>query len=199
LNDLYLKAIQLQTTKFDFAGFLADFSTIIFDLFLVSVLSEKHNPTHQFYNRIADFCETDLKNNFNVNTISLTNLFENCLQDLNNELKKLYPTLSTKFNIKDIKELKQLLNEKGINEQNCYLFIQGHFLFDEIVLKVLKECLEIESQNHLGTIEKERDKIAYKQLREQNKLKPLLINNFNLYSCQFFQNIKDDVVFLNSR
>ena len=96
-------------------------------------------------------------------------------------------------------KLKTILEQLGVNPQNTYLFIQGHHLFDKIVLPMLSDIcskLIIERQHEINTeslhsIQRHNELSCY--TRSIGDIIPLLKKNTGFMRSSQFMQIKADL------
>ncbi len=131
LRQVCVMATLNDRTLFDFEAFLAEFSEIIFPLFVWSVWAYR-------YERYGTFSLSDF---FNVIVIDNLNYYhpEQTLEALRHRvnrrisrLQKLFPEARASY-----KPLREELLALGINPRETYLYVRGHDLFDGIVAPML--------------------------------------------------------------
>lgn len=120
---------------FDFSDFMRQYSEVIFPLFVWSIWHYRRNIYGQF--TITEFNKVVEIGGFNVNSP------ESAIAHLKNKVWKKVNWLRRKY--PDAKEsylkLKKELVELGVTPDTTYLYIQGHHLFDKIVMPVMtKVC-----------------------------------------------------------
>lgn len=120
---------------FDFNDFMSRLSEAIFPLFVWSIWHYRQSVYGQF--TITDFNKVVELGSFNVGMPDST------IDNLRNKVWKKCNWLSRKH--PDAKEsymaLKRELTELGVTPETTYLYIQGHHLFDKIVMPVMtKVC-----------------------------------------------------------
>lgn len=162
LHPMMVDASLVDEQIFDYESFLAGYSKIIYELFVCSFILYR-----QFANdmiacpmTISDFCDV-IKI---PNQIAATKQGRDELAELQKrvELKiGSLPQIGTKL----IEESKELLASMGLVSENTYLFIQGHTLFDNVVMMFL--------QNVFNTLKKNK----YKELANLGETNPELANN----------------------
>ena len=131
---------------FDFEDFMQQYSEAIYHLFIWSVLVYRTGEYSRF--SISDFNHIVTLGAFNIADPqpALTQLKRRAF----NKVKWLQQHLPG--NKKAYLELKDELTRLGVTPQNTYLYIQGHHLFDAVVLPIMtKVCnrLRTERQNEI--------------------------------------------------
>lgn len=116
---------------FNFVEFMRLYSQIIYPLFVWSVWIYRSNRYKEF--PLMDFCDEIKIDGFNMYNP------EKSLEKLRNKVNRKvsamqhqYPTAKAEF-----PALKDELRKLGVEPDNTYLFIQGHFLMNSIVEKIL--------------------------------------------------------------
>ncbi len=124
LNDHYI---------FDLHAFLSQFSKIIFPLFVWSIWHYRNGIYGQF--TISDFNRTIELGGFNINRPqdAIDNLRAKVTRKVNH-LNRHHPEAKQSY-----MELSQELVRLGVEPEQTYLYIQGHHLFDKIVMPVMNK------------------------------------------------------------
>ncbi len=120
---------------FDFQTFMGQFSEAIFPLFVWSIWHYRRNIYGQF--TITDFNKVVEIGGFNVYSpeIAITNI-RNKVWKKTNWLRKKHPDAKDSY-----LALKRELIELGVTPGTTYLYIQGHHLFDKVVMPLMtKVC-----------------------------------------------------------
>lgn len=120
---------------FDFANFLRQYSEAIFPLFVWSIWHYRKGNYGQF--TLTDFNKVVELGGFNVYEpeAAIRNLRNKVLKKIN-WLNRKYPGAKESY-----LSLKRELVELGVTPETTYLYIQGHHLFDKIVMPVMaKVC-----------------------------------------------------------
>lgn len=122
---------------FDFEDFLAKYSEAIYPLFVWNIWFYRRNKYGKF--TISDFNRVIESGN-----ISIENP-ERCLKNIRHKVghkvhqfQREYPDAKESW-----LELKEELRNLGVTPQNTYLFIQGHHLFDNVIVPVLGKVCDI--------------------------------------------------------
>lgn len=144
---------------FDFVGFFTEFSRIIFPLFVWNIWFYRHNDTHTF--SINDFNHIVTIGNFNIHHP------EDAIEHLRHKVTvKLNNLRHIPNSARQIEALTQELIELGVTPETTYLYIQGHHLFDTIVLPILdKVCKSLRYERETEIRHK-----ANHALQRQNEL-----------------------------
>lgn len=118
---------------FDFEAFLADFSQAIFPLFVWNVWSYRNATEHRF--TISDFLRSIEMGNFSPENASAA--IAQLRRRVAHKVKMLqsqHPGAKESY-----QEVKNSLRKLGILPSETYLYIQGHHLFDKVVVPLMKK------------------------------------------------------------
>ncbi len=118
---------------FDLQNFMTRFSEIIFPLFVWSIWHYRRGVYGQF--TISDFNRTIELGGFNINRPqdALDNLRSKVMRKVN-YMNRQHPEAEQEY-----KELSAELVRLGVEPEQTYLYIQGHHLFDKIVMPVMNK------------------------------------------------------------
>lgn len=126
---------------FDFEGFLRKYSEAIYPLFVWSILAYR---TVNF----KHFSISDFNNIINIGAFNIMNpqpAIDHLRRKVFTKVKWLQQRLPG--NKKAYLELRDELTRLGVTPENTYLYIQGHHLFDVVVLPILtKVCNALRSE-----------------------------------------------------
>ncbi len=186
------------TRKLDFIEFMKIYSSIIYDLFIWNLLF--YSKGEENYFSLGEFC-TLIKI---LEEPSLADYGKAVLEGIEAKTREKTQELETMFPtyISEVRELAQRLENKGLNRENAYLFVQGHTIFDKVVLMLLKPICKklknewIESIKRLSQNEAEKaNNIAYyknKVGKVDQEVVKMLANNTDFTHCSLFTKIKED-------
>lgn len=127
-------AVALNDRKlFDFETFLADFSSTIFPLFVWNIWSYRHATEHHF--TITDFLRAIEIGNLSPDNASaaLAQLRRRVAHKVQ-LLQRLHPDAKESYLL-----VKDDLKRLGVLPAETYMYIQGHHLFDKIVVPLMKK------------------------------------------------------------
>lgn len=170
----------LENSDFDFVSFFKEFSKAIYPLLVWSLMlrSQKINGELTFndFKNIIDF-------NSNITNENKNGIIESIrlrIRRKTSEYMENYPDIYM-----GMQSFEKELAGKGVKQDNCFLFINGHILQDLITQRLLIPiCKEIVNR-HIQTIfrskgtmnEKERKKAHYDNITRRS-LNVLLASNF---------------------
>jgi len=177
---------------FDLVEFIKLYSRIIYELFLYSYNLEKQGDdsfTRDDFSKAIKFLE-----NVNINDqgSQAINALINSVNDKLSLLKKKNPLM-------DIHSIAEELKTLGVNEDNTYLFVKGHIVYDNVVLMFLKpldKFLKNEKFQEFkaSTVDKTILTEKIKQYKAQiTDIEDALRMNTNYYSCFLMKKIERDV------
>lgn len=136
LHDVCVSATLNDHVLFDFEAYMKDFSKAIFPLFIWSIW---------YYRRpnYTDFSITDFNHIIETGHFSIQGA-SNCISNVRRKVGRRVVQLQ-QLN-PDAKEsylaLKEELKELGVTAETTYLYIQGHHLFDNVVLPMMKKVCD---------------------------------------------------------
>lgn len=136
LHDVCVAVTLNDHNLFDFPTFLHTYSQIIFPLFVWNVWAYRTG-------RFKEFSLTDFDFIIDISRFSIETP-NNCLNKLRHKVKQKIKTLQKHYpNAKEsyLKIKNDILN-LGVNQNETYLYIQGHHLFDRIIVPIMKQLCD---------------------------------------------------------
>ena len=132
---------------FDFQDYLRQYSEAIFPLFIWSVWAYKTGKHNHF--SLSDFCRVIDPGGFSVTDPQYS------IDHLRHKVGTKVRQLQNQFpnNKEEYLKTKDMVKALGVTPQTTYLYIQGHHLFDNVVVPILnKVCnrLRQERQNEIA-------------------------------------------------
>ena len=193
LHDVCVSVTLNDHRIFDFREYFRQFSEAIFQLFVWSIMLYRNGNYPKFsisdFNRIAD------PGGFNVQEPerSLANVRRKVGVKVR-DLQRLFPNAKDEF-----LALKQELKDLGVTPQTTYLYIQGHHLFDNVVVPILnKVCnrLRMERQEEIYHTavhhEQRRNEMSCYEHSLQD-IRQMLKKNTGYRQSEQYQRIQQDV------
>jgi Protein of unknown function (DUF4435) len=121
---------------------------------------------------------------------------ENIQQDLEDYSKKINALIGHQYEKIQLNSnfppFQQSLNDVGLSPDNAYQFIQGHFLYEKVILKLLKQVAKpIIALKRSSLMQTQRS--AYQKYQKTNSFEKLLNKNSDFDNNLFFQKILLDV------
>ena len=170
---------------FDFEDFMNNFSSAIHRLLVYSLFSMKTDGAFTAI-ECGEQISFEKIENLETDLASLIQSIENqCI-----DFEKRYCEI-TEFPI-----FKERLVELGLTETNAYLFVRGHNLLENVVLKLLKHIAEPIIKLEFERRIKEtghQSASAYQTYLKKHKFENLLSNHFSFMENAFFQKIESDI------
>ncbi|MCR5130299.1 MAG: DUF4435 domain-containing protein [Prevotella sp.] len=132
---------------FDMAEYLREYSQAIFPLFVWSIWHYRHNIYKNF--TISDFNAVIETGNFTISKApDILQRVRRKVGSRISQLQRQYPDAKESY-----LEVKESLKELGVTADTTYLYIQGHHLFDNVVVPMMKKvCSQLvtERQNEIS-------------------------------------------------
>lgn len=178
---------------FDFEEFMSEFSEIIYVLFLYSVYYHYENVV----NRNPVFSIHDFNEVIQLEKVDFLKKgkpqLENLKKRVAQQLKILPPI---EHNV--LEDIKKRFLQLGLTPNKTYLFVQGHAIFDKVVLMLLKPIVEYlrkskETEFHLQAKSTKEKINKINQHRNQVvDISTVLSLNKNFKTCFLFEKIRQD-------
>lgn len=144
----------------DLNAFMSEYSSIIWPLFVWNIWCYRYNNYSEF--TMSDFCE--------VVTFRDVNPYhpENTLQAVKNRVNKKIAWLQRRFSEgkKTYAPLRAELLNMGLTPETTYLFMQGHSVFENVVMPLLTPVCTLLRKER----EREIVKLAEHEIQRQNEL-----------------------------
>ena len=144
----------------DLNAFMSEYSSIIWPLFVWNIWCYRYNNYSEF--TMSDFCE--------VVTFRDVNPYhpENTLQAVKNRVNKKIAWLQRRFpeGKKTYAPLRTELLNMGLTPETTYLFMQGHSVFENVVMPLLSPVCTLLRKER----EREIVKLAEHEIQRQNEL-----------------------------
>ncbi|MBO5659793.1 MAG: DUF4435 domain-containing protein [Bacteroidaceae bacterium] len=144
----------------DLEAFMTEYSRIVWPLFVWNIWAYRYERYTEF--SITDFCE--------IVSIRDINPYhpENALEYVKRRVNKKVAWLQRRFpeGKKTYAPLRQELQGMGLTPETCYLYMQGHTLFGNVVMSVLTPICTLLRKER----EKEINNLADHSVQRQNEL-----------------------------
>ena len=197
LHSICVDATNNDKKIIDFNNYLKSYSGIVYDLFLWNLLfyieGRESMLSIKSFSKIIKIGE--IKDN--DETYGLTYV-KGKVDAKMAELTKKHPGASVKLD-----QLGKDLEVYGLTNENTYLFIQGHALFDNIITNLIKftcKKLKDEKNNEIIRLSKHREEQrnqirAYEKIigNLDERISNLLEYSMNFHSCFLFKKIESDI------
>lgn len=201
LHNVCVQTTLVDKEKIDFVELLKLYSNIVYDLFIWNLYFYHINKKENF--TISSFCAVIkiIENpDINEHGVEALNTLESHVQDKLQELQNNFPEDYVKLN-----DLDNQLKLRGLDRENCYLFIHGHTLYDNVILMFMKPICrmlkdeKMEEIKRLSKSTQERDNQVNKYNNDVGKQKidtiveTTLAKNYEFKNCFLFNKIEDDI------
>ena len=194
LHNVCVKATKNDSHIFDFVEFMAEYSRIIYPMFLWYSYSAQQ--ACQSALPLVDF-----KNAVRLGYLEVENNGADTLawleRNIARRLKRLeldHPQIA-----RGLDEFAERLQEKGVTPENTYLFMHGHTLMDNMVMIMLNSVCDklrtmsinkINSSNKTGLPLKNEMSNYVNSLRS---IRDVLLDNENYTSCPLYALLQEDI------
>ena len=178
---------------FDCAEYLRQYSQAIFPLFVWNVWGYRNGKYHEF--TLTDFCRVIETGNFTIDRAE--QIIQNVRRKVNSRVRQLQ--LENPDAKESYLEVKESLKALGVTADTTYLYIQGHHLFDKVVVPMMKKVCdylvrqrqsEISRQSQHST-QKHNELSCYN--RSVEDIEGMLRKNVGYVFSEPFQRIQADV------
>ena len=198
-----LQGVCVRTTKnskqkISLSKLLKLYSNIIYPLLLWSLYFASKKDTTTF--TITDFSNVvKLPDNIDISTHCEAAIRE-VKQRVDAKITEL--NLSHLLDKQKVELLSQQLNDLDLNKDTAYLFMRGHALFDNVVLRILRKLSEIlikekekEIRDKAKNSEEQMQEISHyqKKVVKSKDIHKALATNTDFKTCFLYQKIKSDL------
>ena len=193
LHEVCVMATLNDHSLIDFPAFMKLYSEITYPLFIWSVWFYREKNLSEF--SLLDFCSYVKLDNFSVRNPERS--LESMAKKVNrkvHELEKRHPNAQG-----TIKSMQQEFRQLGVFPENTYMFIQGHHIMDNVILRILVPVCaalrrEREQQIHdlaCHNIQLQNELTSYQ--RSQTKVELIIHKNTNYKNSPLYRMIQQDV------
>ena len=194
LRNVCVKATKNDTRIFDFVRFMAAYSMIIYPLFLWYVHSARHSTESVF--TLAEFRAA-----VRLGYVDIRHNGEGTLAWLqrNVERRRLALERDNPTMCEAVEALGAQLNKRGVERDNCYLFMHGHTLMDNVTMPLLSAVCDKLRQLSVAKINGSKvEGVALKNELQNytntlRSIRDVLLDNENYTSCPLYKRLRDDI------
>src|SRR5574344_150724 len=193
LHDVCVMITLNDHAVFDFVDYMTQYSVICYPLFVWSVWLYRNNYYGEF--TLMDFCKVVDPGNFNMfhPEYSLEGLRHKVNRKIS-QFQQNYPAAKAGY-----MSLKDELQRLGVTPQTTYLYIQGHHIFDNVVMPILDKVCEYlrrerESEIHRNaehSTQMHNELSCYQHSLQD--ISTMLKKNFGYINSAPYRHLKDDV------
>ncbi|MDD7462855.1 MAG: DUF4435 domain-containing protein [Prevotellaceae bacterium] len=193
LHDVCVSITLTDQSLFDFNAFILRYSEIIYPLFVWNIWHYLYAGNNEF--TITDFNKIIETGRFDMKKATII------LQNLESKVNRKVQQLRThhRNSLETYERLKTHLTQLGVTPPTTYLYIQGHHLFDTLIMPMLSDvCNRLIK---LRESEIYRQALHHTQLRNElssyehsiAEILPILKRNRGYMLCPLFQKIRADI------
>ncbi len=194
LRNVCVKATKNDTRIFDFERFMASYSEIIYPLFLWYVYSAQLSSESVF--TLAEFRASvrlgyvDIRHNGEGTLAWLQRNVERRRQALEHDNPEM---------CEHVEMLGSRLKSRGVERDNCYLFMHGHTLMDNVTMPLLSAVCDKLRQLSVAKIHGSKvEGVALKNELQNytntlRSIRDVLLDNENYTSCPLYKRLRDDI------
>ena len=194
LRNVCVKATKNDMRIFDFVRFMAAYSKAIYPLFLWYVHSAQQSTEHVF--TLAEF-----RASVRLNYVDIRDNGENTRAWLENNVQRRKEALESANPdmCEAVAALAHRLRARGVEEDNCYLFMHGHTLMDNVTMPLLQAVCD--KLRQLAVAKIHNSKVEGVALQNELKnytntlrsIRDVLLDNENYTSCPLYKRLRDDI------
>ena len=194
LHNVCVKSTKNDTRIFDFVRFMAEYSKVIYPLFLWYVYSAQHHNENRF--TLAEF-----RSSVRLNYVDIRHNGDNSLAWLQRNVERRCEALH-RDNLDMLGRLESLateLEKRGVRNDNCYLYMHGHTLMDNVVMPLLTSVCDKLRQLSIAKIHNSKVQgIALKNELQNytntlRSIKDVLLDNENYTDSPLYKQLHDDI------
>lgn len=194
LRNVCVKATKNDTRIFDFVRFMEAYSNIIYPLFLWYVHSARNSTESVF--TLAEFRAA-----VRLGYVDIRHNGEGTLAWLqrNVERRRLALERDNPAMCEAVEALGTQLNKRGVERNNCYLFMHGHTLMDNVTMPLLSAVCDKLRQLSVAKINGSKvEGVALKNELQNytntlRSIRDVLLDNENYTSCPLYKRLRDDI------
>ncbi len=194
LHNVCVKATKNDTRIFDFVKFMQEYSLTIYPLFLWYAYSAQMSTEHVF--PLVDF-----KASVRLGYLDIECNGANTIEWLRRNVEKREKMLVARNPrmIAPMKEFGEQLSTRGLTPENCYLFMHGHTLMDNVVMIVLNTvCEKLRALSIAKIASSKKQGVALKNemsnyTNTQRSIRDVLLDNENYTTCPLYKRLQSDI------
>ena len=194
LHNVCVKATKNDTRIFDFVRFMAEYSRVIYPLFIWYTYSALHHTENRF--TLAEFRASvrlnyvDIRHNGESSLAWLQRNVERRCEALDRD----NPDMGDRLEV-----LAAELEKRGVKQDNCYLYMHGHTLMDNVVMPLLTSVCDKLRQLSIAKIRCSKvEGVALKNELQNytntlRSIKDVLLDNENYTDSPLYKQLRDDI------
>ena len=194
LHNVCVKATKNDCHIFDFVRFMADYSRVIYRVFLWYAYSAHQGSE-------AVFTLVDFKNTVRLGYLEIENNGAETLAWLQRNVERRLRTLEERYPAMNerLDAFGRVLEQKGVTPETTYLYMHGHTLMDNVVMVLLNTVCD-----RLRTMSVEKINSSRKQgvplknemsnyINSLRSIRDVLLDNENYTRCPLYENLRRDI------
>ena len=194
LHNVCVKATKNDCHIFDFVRFMADYSRVIYRVFLWYAYS-----AHQGSESV--FTLVDFKNTVRLGYLEIENNGAETLAWLQRNVERRLRSLEERYPAMNerLDAFGSVLEQKGVTPETTYLYMHGHTLMDNVVMVLLNTVCD-----RLRTMSVEKINSSRKQgvplknemsnyINSLRSIRDVLLDNENYTRCPLYENLRRDI------
>ncbi len=186
LHDVCVMVTLNDRSIFDFRDYMEQYSEACFPLFIWSIWAYRTGNYPHF--SISDFCRVTDPGRFNIDSpqISIEHLRHKVNRRVS-QLKQHYPKAKDEY-----LKTKAMLRELGVTPRTTYLYMQGHHIFDTVIVPIMtKVC---------NRLRQERESEIYRYENSIADIRSMLRRTTGYTQCPQFVKLQQDIMrFVNGK
>ena len=194
LRNVCVKATKNDTRIFDFERFFANYSRVIYPLFLWYAYSAQLATE-------SVFTLSEFRASVRLNYVDIRRNGESTLAWLERNVERRREALveSNPEMVAAVETFGQGLRKMGVESDNCYLYMHGHTLMDNVVMPLLNAVCDKLRQLSVAKIHNSKVEGVALQNELQNytntlrSIRDVLLDNENYTSCPLYKKLRDDI------
>lgn len=194
LRNVCVKATKNDTRIFDFERFFANYSRVIYPLFLWYAYSAQLSTE-------SVFTLSEFRASVRLNYVDIRRNGESTLAWLERNVERRQRALEedNPAMVAAVEAFGHEIKRKGVESDNCYLYMHGHTLMDNVVMPLLNAVCDKLRQLSVAKIHNSKVEGVALQNELQNytntlrSIRDVLLDNENYTSCPLYKKLRDDI------
>ena len=194
LRNVCVKATKNDTRIFDFEKFFANYSRTIYPLFLWYAYSAQ--LSHESVFTLAEF-----RASVRLGYVDIRQNGESTLAWLERNVERRREALEqdNPEMVAEVEAFGERIKSLGVESDNCYMFMHGHTLMDNVVMVVLTAVCEKLRQLSIAKINESKvEGVALKNELQNytntlRSIRDVLLDNENYTSSPLYKRLRDDI------
>ncbi len=194
LHNVCVKATKNDTRIFDFEYFMKGYSEAIYPVFLWYSYSAQLSTENVFI--LSEFRST-----VRISYIEIENSGSSTIDWVARNVRRRVEHLELAHPdmAKKIEMFRESIERRGVTAENCYLYMHGHTLMDNVVMVALNAvCEKLRQMVHARIIASSKEGTALKNEisnynNTQRSIRDVLLDNENYTQCPLYKKLHRDI------